>query len=666
MLLEDSPDDRALIERLLRKGELDVSLQAVDTRDEYVAALAGPPADLILADHGLPGFLEIESLRLARRAWPDVPFIFVSGSLGEERAIETLKEGATDYILKDNLARLAPAIKRALKETDERRSKRRAMEGFGLVLENALDAVVTMDAKGRVSAWNAEAARLFGWTSHEVLGRELADLIIPERYVEAHRRGLAHFARTGEGPILRRRIEIEGRRKDGSEVVVELSVTPVALPEGTSFTAFIRDITERRRQAVRLAVEHDVSAILARSPEAPQAVADVLRSMGRGLGWDVALFWALDETAQMLTCREAWSGGSAETESFIQDCRGRTFRPGEGYPGSTAEKKSATWIEDLERTSSFLRLAPARAAGLRSGFLFPVQDDTRLYGVVELFQRRVASPDAELLEVVGAIGRQLGQFLRRKRHEQALAELNRELERRVDERTARIQEVLQELDAFAYSVAHDLRAPLRAMSGFSQALLEDYAQVLDPRGQEFARRVADGAERMNRLIEDLLSYSRLAREDLHPHRIACEQAVDEVLRAMADEIREKNAEVRVERPMPAVLAHGRTLVQALTNLVGNALKFVTPGETPKLRIRAEAAGPVARLWVEDQGIGIPADQLDRIFRVFERGHPQDKYPGTGVGLAIVRRGIERLGGRVGVESEPGRGSRFWVELPIAR
>ncbi|HYE97817.1 MAG TPA: ATP-binding protein, partial [Planctomycetota bacterium] len=554
----------------------------------------------------------------------------------------------------------------ALKESDESRSKRRALEGFGLVLENALDAVVTMDAMGRVSAWNAEAARLFGWTPEEALGRELVDLIIPERYAEAHRRGLAHFARTGEGPILRRRIEIEGRRKDGSEVVVELSVTPVALAEGTSFTAFIRDITERRRQAMRLAVEHDVSAILARSPEAPQAVADVLGSMGRGLGWDVAMFWVLDETARTLRCGEAWSAGSAEAESFIQDCRTRGFRLGEGLPGHTAEKKSAAWIEDLERTSSFLRLVPARAAGLRSAFMFPVQDDTRLYGVIELFQRRAASPDSELLEVVGAIGRQLGQFLRRKQHEQALAELNRELERRVDERTARIQEVVQELDAFAYSVAHDLRAPLRAMSGFSQALLEDYAQALDPRGQEFARRVADGAERMNRLIEDLLSYSRLAREDLHPHRIACEQAVDEVLRAMADEIREKNAEVRVERPMPAVLAHGRTLVQALTNLVGNALKFVAPGEPPKLRIRAETAGAVARLWVEDQGIGIPTDQLDRIFRVFERGHPQDKYPGTGVGLAIVRRGIERLGGRVGVESEVGRGSRFWIELPLAR
>jgi signal transduction histidine kinase len=255
----------------------------------------------------------------------------------------------------------------------------------------------------------------------------------------------------------------------------------------------------------------------------------------------------------------------------------------------------------------------------------------------------------------------------RKRALEAVRDLNEHLERRVRERTAQLEEITRELDAFASTVAHDLRAPLRVMKGFSEMLLEDYSgKVLDPAGQEYARKIDRASERMSGLVEDLLSYSRLSRQEVPIHSVELETAVDEVLQDMADELRGAKAEVTVEKPLPRVLGHGALLAQVLANLISNAVKFVPPQMPARVKIRAEREGSAGvLLWIEDNGIGIEQEYLDRIFGVFERLHTQDRYPGTGLGLAIVRRAIERMGGTVGVESVFGQGSRFWIRLRSA-
>ena len=140
----------------------------------------------------------------------------------------------------------------------------------------------------------------------------------------------------------------------------------------------------------------------------------------------------------------------------------------------------------------------------------------------------------------------------------------------------------------------------------------------------------------------------------------------EVRAALAESVRDSHAQVEVEGPLPPVIGHRPTLVQVVTNLLSNAVKFVPPGVPPKVRVRAERRGELVRLWVEDNGIGLAPEHRDRIFKVFERLHGEETYPGTGIGLAIVKKGVERTGGRAGVESDDGRGSRFWVELPRAR
>jgi PAS domain S-box-containing protein len=251
----------------------------------------------------------------------------------------------------------------------------------------------------------------------------------------------------------------------------------------------------------------------------------------------------------------------------------------------------------------------------------------------------------------------------KRRQEQQREEYATELERRTEE----LREVNAELEAFSYSVSHDLRAPLRALRGFSEALLEDHAQALDEEGQEYARRIGDAAQRMDRLIEDILAYSRLSRAQLRLQPVSLTRVVAEALRELKHEVSTRGARVRVEQRLPEVMSHQTTLVQIVSNLMTNALKFVAPGVRPQMRIWAEplaasAAGTV-RLYIEDNGIGIAPEHTERIFGVLERLHGAEAYPGTGIGLAIVRRGIERLGGRVGVESNPGGGSRFWLELP---
>jgi signal transduction histidine kinase len=247
--------------------------------------------------------------------------------------------------------------------------------------------------------------------------------------------------------------------------------------------------------------------------------------------------------------------------------------------------------------------------------------------------------------------------------EEEIRQLAETLEQRVIQRTTQLEEANQALQAFAYSVSHDLRAPLRAMQGFSEALLEDYGEGLDETGRDYARRIVAAAERMDRLIRDLLAYSRLSRAEMVPQTVSLQAAVDEACQALAETLSARGAEVSLRGALPAVRAHWSTLVQVLINLLSNAVTYVAPGTAPRVRVWAEPRGRRVRLWIEDNGIGISSEHHERIFRVFERLHGVETYAGTGVGLAIVRKGLERMGGAAGVESAPGSGSRFWIELP---
>jgi len=252
----------------------------------------------------------------------------------------------------------------------------------------------------------------------------------------------------------------------------------------------------------------------------------------------------------------------------------------------------------------------------------------------------------------------------RKHAEDEVRRLNIELESRVKARTGELQGALNEMEAFNYAVAHDLRAPLRALHGMSDLLLSEYEdRALDQTGQDYLRRIQEASLRMDRLTQDLLDYAGLRGKPLLLEPVDVQKVARDVVLLMADQLHSRGALVRIDEGCDVAKANRILLRQALTNLLSNAIKFVAPGITPDVRISVRRTENRIRLGVEDNGIGVEPQYLDRMFGLFQRLNRQEDYPGTGIGLAIVRRSVERMGGEVGVRSEPGKGSLFWIELP---
>jgi signal transduction histidine kinase len=197
----------------------------------------------------------------------------------------------------------------------------------------------------------------------------------------------------------------------------------------------------------------------------------------------------------------------------------------------------------------------------------------------------------------------------------------------------------------------------------AEVLLLEQASCLSDEGADFLRRITESAERMDRLIQDLLAYSRVTRSEIKSVPVEPRLLLADLMVQLAAEIRERRAEVRIEGSLGKVMADPVLLLQVFTNILSNALKFVPKGTVPQVRIAAEASDGRERIWIEDNGIGIDPRYRERLFGLFER--LDSEYPGTGIGLAIVKRAVERMGGRVGFEPSRERGSRFWIELPTA-
>ena len=245
--------------------------------------------------------------------------------------------------------------------------------------------------------------------------------------------------------------------------------------------------------------------------------------------------------------------------------------------------------------------------------------------------------------------------------QKALVSYSSRLEREVSERTLALQHTITELEAFSYTVSHDLRSPLRAMQGYAEAILEDCQDTIGETGKDYLKRIKSAAERLDKLIQDLLTYTRVSREKtpLLPINL------DPLARDLIEQypyLHAPAAEVVIEGKLPSVIGRESALTQILSNLLGNAVKFVPPGTLPRIRLRAEETSGKIRLWVEDNGIGIAPENHERIFRIFEQINKSTLYSGTGVGLAIVKRAAESIRGSVGVQSALGKGSRFWIDL----
>lgn len=242
-----------------------------------------------------------------------------------------------------------------------------------------------------------------------------------------------------------------------------------------------------------------------------------------------------------------------------------------------------------------------------------------------------------------------------------LADENEELEERVALRTRQLRETINQLEAFAYSLAHDMRAPCRALTNYSQILLRDHADRLPKEPRDYLLRISKAADKLDSFVRDLLVYSRVAHDKMPIEEVEVGEILEDVI-ASSPNFQPPLAHLGTHFPYHSVMANEILLAQCLTNLLTNACKFVKSGEKPSISIYDEKCDDAVRIYVEDHGIGIAEADRERVFNVFERLNPDKEYSGTGIGLSIVRKAVERMGGKVGVTSTPGGGSKFWLEL----
>jgi PAS domain S-box-containing protein len=420
------------------------------------------------------------------------------GEINVSLTISPMRNAENQVIGASKIARDITERKRveaALRETGARNTA---------ILQSALDAIIVIDHESKVLEFNPAAERLFGFSRSQIIGQPMAEFIIPERLRARHYQGLAGYLATGEGPALRKRLELPGLRSDGQEFPVELAIIPIPGSNPPTFTGFLRDLSELKRNQ-----------------------------------------------------------------------------------------------EALEKAQE------------------------------------------ELLKA------------------------NRSLESKVEQRTASLEQSLKSMETVLYTIAHDLRAPNRAMEGFAQLLAREYADKLDDTGNTYVKRISDAALKNDSLICDLLEFGRLAHAELPMDNVELRGSVQRALQDLQEQIQGKEASLELGDKWPVVWANDSVLNQIITNLLSNALKFVPPNARPQIRIWCEEPKmdhEMVRLHIQDHGIGIAKEIGERLFQPFQRGTTDPHYQGTGMGLAIVQKAAERLGGKVGFTSTPGQGTRFWVEL----
>jgi PAS domain S-box-containing protein len=519
-----------------------------------------------------------------------------------------------------------------------------ASRWLAAIVESSDDAIISKDLNGVITSWNAGAHRIFGYTADEIIGQPVTRLIPPDRQ--------------GEEPTILARIcagqridhyETVRVRKDGTLLDISLTVSPIRDREGRLIGAskIARDITARRRAEQQQKALYELSAGVNRAVALTQIYELAVEAICRCQRADRSAILLFD--ADHVMRFKAWRGLS---ESYRRAVEGHSpWKPDDPNP-------QPIWIDDIATApiDEALRAVVERE-GIRSLAFVPMTYEGRLLGKFMVYYDAHHVFTEVELQPVTIVASQVAFAIERQRSTDSLDAL-------VNERTASLRQAIEQMEEFSYTVSHDLRAPARAMCGYAEALLQDYAQQLDPEGVAMLARIQHNSGRMDRLIADLLTYTRISRRELRFERVAMEKLLHDVVQQYP-EMQSLRATIDICPPFPDVMAHEPSLLQVVSNLLGNAVKFVAPGVRPVVRVYSESVQDRVRLWFVDNGIGIKPEYQSRIFRMFERVHPHTAYDGTGVGLAIVRKALDRMNGRVGVESDGVSGSKFWVELPAA-
>jgi PAS domain S-box-containing protein len=668
LLVEDNPDDRWLLGEILRgRGH---TVTACEDAESAWAAYQESHPPLLVLDWILPEFDGLELCRLIREnpRGPGSVILVVTSRASADDLRMVLEAGADDYIPKPlNLPlfeiRLAVAEQR-VKNLREQERTRLALEGKTRELEtlfqNLDEVIYSIDvSQGELSHVSPAVVSLLG-VSPEALIRDRTvwrDVLLPPEL-----RGEEDLA-AGISAQSSLTFEYEASRPDGETRWVKSTLKPGLSPEGAiiRLDGFVSDLTARKVVEEELSVRNQelqtlyrVSEVTLATSDLDRAFRDILEEVGEATGFPVCYVERLDEEKDRLVIARA-RGLQLPQDSPVE------IPLHESLSGLAVEERKPVAVEDARShprfSNDFLR-----QAGLRSYVALPLLASGKVQGVLTLADTEIREIPLRLLRWGESLANSLASFVERVEAERAL----RKGEQQALALAGELTRANDELEAFAYSVSHDLRAPLRTMQGFAHALIQEHGEELPPQARDFARRIIASGREAEDLIRDLLFYSRMSFEELKLQEIDLGQAVIDAHRQVAGDLEERKAVLIAPEEFPKVRAHHTTVVQILANLLSNAVKFVPDERGPEVVLKWEEEEGFVRVWVEDNGIGIPENQQQRVFGLFERLEGDLQRPGTGIGLAIVRRGTERIGGRVGVESREGSGSRFWLDLPRNR
>ncbi len=540
-----------------------------------------------------------------------VALLIVGQDFAGSRRAEAALRRAHDQLetrVEERTAQLA-GVNQALRTSEER---------LAGIITSAMDGIITVDADQRIVLLNPAAERMFGWSEAALKGQPL-DRLIPERFRAAHATHLQDFSRTN---VTRRTMggagAIFGLRASGEEFPIEASISQITVGGQHLFTVILRDITERRRaeEALRTSEER---------------LQTVVNNLAEGLV-------VSDLEGQLLH----WNRAAVEMHGFrtLDECLRRLPEFADIFELSTLDGT----ILPLEQWP-LPRIC--RGETLRDWEVRLRRLGTDWERVFNYAGGQVHEPGGRPLAFVS-----MTDITARKQAEQALQQRSEDLARSN-----------ADLEQFAYVASHDLQEPLRAVTGSVQLLQRRYQGQLDARADEFITHAVEGTSRMQQLIDDLLAFSRVGTRAGRLQPCDSGRALDAALGNLAVAIRESETLITRD-PLPTVAADSSQLTSLLQNLIGNAIKFRS-ASSPSIHVGAAREGGEWVFSVRDNGIGIEPQYFERIFGVFQRLHTRREYPGTGIGLAICRKIVERHSGRIWVESVPGAGSTFYVTLPDA-
>jgi diguanylate cyclase (GGDEF)-like protein/PAS domain S-box-containing protein len=427
LIVDDSEDDARLLVRELTRGDYEPDHRRVDTPEGLLAALDDREWDIIFGDYTMPQFSGTQALSLVRERGLDVPFIFVSGTIGEDTAVEALKSGAQDYVMKGNLKRLLPAVERELREARSRRERERAEaerraadERFRNILTLAADAVIAVDEESRITVFNNGASQIFGYEPREVIGRSL-DLLLPERFRSVHRAHLRAFARAPDSARrMNERGEVWGRRKNGTEFPAEASISKLTENGRTTFTVILRDVTERKRAEQELRLLHMITRAVGEAGDMVAALGVTLNNVCEATGWVLAQAWVPRADGAKIECSPAWYCREKGFETFRTASLSFSFALNEGLPGRVWSSRRFIWVPDIARDAEFRRAAQAGRVGLRAALAVPVLAGDTVVAVLEFFVRDFRKEDERQINLISVVAAQLGTVIQRKRTEERL------------------------------------------------------------------------------------------------------------------------------------------------------------------------------------------------------------------------------------------------------